>query len=130
MVGYDQDNFNYLIFDLQTHKLHTSHNVTFNKSRFPFFKTVDPSNPSRNLQGAVKYRLLDDSDDDDDYILKSRVTPLVDNKQDETDPQFTEDDTVENTLTPTNVTVPTDEDTANADKVVKDETSREVSTNE
>lgn len=78
LVGFDQDNFDYLIFDLQSCKIHTSHNVTFNKSQFPFDKSTDLASNSHN---TVKYQFMDDSEDDKDYVLNPGVNSLGDSTQ-------------------------------------------------
>lgn len=41
LVGFVQDNFNYLIYDLKDKKLHLTHHATFNENHFPFQSISD-----------------------------------------------------------------------------------------
>lgn len=41
LVGYDQDNFNYQIFDLSTQKVVMSHDATFEENVFPMKKSLN-----------------------------------------------------------------------------------------
>lgn len=43
LVGFEDDNFNFHIFDTKTKKVVITHNATFNESVFPFKSQETPS---------------------------------------------------------------------------------------
>lgn len=73
LVGFDQDNFNYQIFDLTSQKIIMSHDVTFDESQFPY--STSTPNQNHNDPAAVKleFTLEDDSDDDLEGVTPLRV---------------------------------------------------------
>ena len=82
LVGYDQDNFNYLIYDLASRKLIMSHDVTFLENEFPFDKSsmVDKANSgpvsaAQTPQPFVKLQFFDESDHEEEGTSESEVTP-------------------------------------------------------
>lgn len=76
LVGYEHDNFNYLIFDLKTKKLVTSHDVTFVEDEFPFEleKPIISTN-STTQKKTVKYKFFDDTNEESGSDTEVRVTP-------------------------------------------------------
>ena len=70
LVGYDQDNFNYLIYDLSERKIRISHDVKFKEDHFPFINIEENSNRPDNQRVRVQY-----FDDDEDQDRVDEVTP-------------------------------------------------------
>ena len=70
LVGFDQDNFNYQIYDLQDKKIHMSHDVKFNEDAFPFIKLGDSPTSNSDVRVRVLY-----SDEDDCGNRVDEVTP-------------------------------------------------------
>lgn len=78
LVGYDQGNFNYQIYDLNTRKICTSHDVTFFENEFPLEKTLTKTieqSEVNSQQHNVKVLFSEDSNDDGEETEEPRVTP-------------------------------------------------------
>lgn len=69
LLGFEEDNFNYLIFDLDSQKLLVTHHATFNEGIFPFIdqdKTVaHPPTHEPPVNEPVNVQFFDDDSDDE-----------------------------------------------------------------
>lgn len=65
--GFDQDNFNYKIYDMEEKKMYITHHVSFNEDVFPFWlhNSVSPN------QSDTQVRVF--HFDDDDSLVEARV---------------------------------------------------------
>ena len=63
LVGFDQDNFNYLVYNLGDKKIYNSHHVMFNKHKFPFLDSSSPKTSTPQLL-PVRFTFFDDEDEE------------------------------------------------------------------
>lgn len=71
LVGYNQDNFNYQIFDLAEKKIFMSHDVKFNETTFPFSKQVSQSQSSSD---RVQMTYFDEDEDESTDLTNENTT--------------------------------------------------------
>lgn len=75
LVGFDEDNFNYHVYDLEDKKIHITPHVTFNKTSFPFEPDSDNKvhgNSDERHETGVNVLFFDsDSDDDDEDVERT-----------------------------------------------------------
>lgn len=111
LIGYDQDNFNYLIYALTSRNVVMSHDVTFEEDVYPMKKIIDqnaPTTPSKKTQ--VKTSYFDEEEETEEPHLSSNtlprpvissprdnseVTPLSESVRETQDPQPCAEDVTE-----------------------------------
>jgi hypothetical protein len=92
LVGFEQDNFNYLIYDLAENKCFISHHATFNESVYPFRQKNLSIESSKDIvrstffeeddEGEQITELVDKAQVSDDYRDQEAVElPLADSEQ-------------------------------------------------
>lgn len=64
LVSFDQDNFNYQIYDLTSRKVSMSHDVTFDENTFPFQTTSPRETTLEPSLVKLDINFEDESDDD------------------------------------------------------------------
>lgn len=67
LMGFDEDNFNYHIYDLSSHTIITTHHATFNENSFPFKdqKSSNSSLTQSSPNSGVNIQFFDDESEDE-----------------------------------------------------------------
>lgn len=99
-VGFDQDNFNYQIYDLSSRKFLISHNVTFEEETFPFRNLEEIKGTSSE---QVKWEYSDDEDPsdppDETIIVDPRIGesgPIEESTETVSEPRVTPESNTDN----------------------------------
>lgn len=68
LVGYDDDNFNYHIYDVEDRKIHITPHVTFDENSFPFNSKSVESHPTEPSERGVTVQFFDSDSDEDEEV--------------------------------------------------------------
>lgn len=137
LVGFDQDNYNFLIYDLDTQKAYMSHDVTFDENHFPFNKSSEKDSESTLDQTErVEIQFEDDSDEEvGERSSVKMVTPSTDDTQNSShlhnlDDKHSEEHSREKGVTPRGESVPDNVGSDNEKSTHQEisETQQQVST--